>query len=246
MTRRCVAFLGQGVLAARCLPMLLARPELRLGLLVGDAALSALAAGSGALLLPAAERRDGDILEALRSLGIDTLVSVQYPFILPATVLEAVGSQAFNLHNARLPDYRGHNALSHEILNGERHHSATLHWMQPRVDTGDIAFEDSVAIAPDETAWSLYQKAVPLCGAVFGRFVAALAGDAAIPRVRGADAAAGRFYSRSIADLKRITDATDLDGIDRKARAFHFPPHEPAFLERDGRRLYVVPVWEAR
>ena len=247
---RRIAFLGQGAIAGRCLPMLLARPELALGLLVGDAGLAAQAAyggatqaaDSGAEILPAAERRDGEILERIRSLGIDTLISVQYPFILPAAVLEAVNGQAFNLHNAKLPDYRGHNALSHEILNGERRHTATIHWMQPRVDTGFVAFEETVEIAPDETAWSLYQKAVPACCALFARLVAALAGDAELPRIE--IAGDGPFYSREIASFKRIADPASLEEIDRKARAFHFPPHEPAYLERDGRRLYVVPVWQ--
>ena len=37
---RRIAFLGQGAIAGRYLPMLLARPELALGLLVGDAGLT--------------------------------------------------------------------------------------------------------------------------------------------------------------------------------------------------------------
>ena len=52
----------------------------------------------------------------------------------------------------------------------------------------------------------------------------------------------GQYYRRnSIEGLKRIEDPCDADEVDRKCRAFYFPPFEPAHFEKGGRRFYVLP-----
>ncbi len=243
---RRLAFFGRGPIALACLPALLDRIGRGLvapALWVVDGTLRAALDGrAGAAPVESADDRpDGALAARLAAAGADALISVQYGWILPEAVLRAVGGSAFNLHNAKLPDHRGHNAMSHVILDGDASHTVTLHWMQARVDTGFVAFEASIPVAADETAVSLHRRSTPTAAGLFERWLDAWRGGQALPRTP--IPAGGRFHRRdSIAALKRIPDGADLETIDRIARAFHFPPHEPAYFELNGRRLHVVPA----
>ena len=241
--------LGQGRIAAACLQRAWTSPHASaiVGLIVDDAiadlARTLAPRVAADALLSSAARADDAILDLIRRTGAECLISVQYPWILPKPVLDAVGGRALNLHNARLPDYRGHNALTHIILADDAEHTVTLHWMSPVVDRGEHCLEATVRIAPDETALSLWTKSLDAAVGLF---------DTALERyeqLRGATPrpilGEGHFYSKtSLLDLKCIPDGADLATIDRYARAFHFPPHEPAYFEHvDGRRTYVVPSY---
>jgi methionyl-tRNA formyltransferase len=151
-----------------------------------------------------------------------------------------VGYHAFNFHNAKLPEYRGYNAVNHAILNRDEKFTCTVHWMTGEVDRGEIALEATFDIAAEETAISLYAKSHVASLRLFERLVSLLDGPGEIPRrpMEGA----GRFYSRkSIEPLREIKDFGG-DEAELKARAFFFPPFEPAFLRRGGGKLYVLPA----
>jgi methionyl-tRNA formyltransferase len=187
------------------------------------------------------DRRIDSELEALvRSLRSPLLLSVQYSWILSEAVLSHVIDRAFNMHNAKLPEYRGHHALSHVILNREPFHHATIHWMQPKVDTGFLAYERAIAIGDQDTAFDLGVKSAKAAAEILEVLLRDLAAGRAIPRtpIEGE----GRFYSSKLADgLKRISDTADPELISRTARAFHYPPFEPAYYVHEGRRYHVVP-----
>ena len=53
---------------------------------------------------------------------INTLISVQHKWIMSKKILSKFGCNAFNFHNAKLPEYKGYNSLSHSILNGDSKH----------------------------------------------------------------------------------------------------------------------------
>jgi methionyl-tRNA formyltransferase len=211
-------------------------------LVVDDAIAAVWAELQGEVLrIDARDRDSNGLLEALARTGITALVSVQYPWILPTEVIEAVGGRAFNLHNARLPDYRGYNSLTHEILNGESVHTVTLHWMQPQVDTGYVAYSAITQIDQTDTAKSLHQRSIPLARCVFDRLLDALASGDSIPRVEIPPG--GHFYRRvEIEQHRSLSAPFDADEIARHARAFHFPPHEPAYVvDSNGRKTYLIP-----
>ena len=107
------------------------------------------------------ERNEDQIIEAVNSLGIETLISVQHKWILGEGVISAVSGKAFNLHNAKLPDYKGHNTVSFAILNDEKSMPLPFHWIAPKVDSGDLVLESSVEVDPSETARSLYKRLFP-------------------------------------------------------------------------------------
>ncbi|MDQ3919766.1 MAG: hypothetical protein M3348_14965 [Acidobacteriota bacterium] len=184
-------------------------------------------------------RNEQILIDTIRQCGIDTIVCMQHPWILSGDVLASVGYNALNFHHAKLPDYRGYNAVNHAILNREEKFTCTMHWMTDEVDRGEIALEATFDITAADTAISLYAKSHVASLRLFERLISLLGGSGEIPR--RPMAGAGRFYSRqSIEPLREIKDFSG-DEAEVKARAFFFPPFEPAFLGRRGGKLYVLP-----
>jgi len=181
-----------------------------------------------------------ELIDLIHTVRPDYLLSIQYPWILPDNILRRVSGRVLNLHNAQLPDYRGHNTISHEILNGETMHVCTLHWIAEEVDRGRIVKTREIAIQSDDTAYSLWVRSVEsalcLLEAWFADLSHGLGFPSGYPVTSG-----GRYYRKEIAQKKQIPHAATPEIIDRWARAFWFPPHEPAYIRHGQRKLYVLP-----
>jgi methionyl-tRNA formyltransferase len=179
--------------------------------------------------------------ELIKTTDVDFVLSIQYPWILSGGLLSLTSHRVLNLHNARLPDYRGHNSISHEILNGESEHTTTLHWVAEEVDRGQIVATRSIPIEDDDTAYSLWSRSVDSALVLMKEFVEN-SNETVVKRVGTSVPEGGHYYSKNqIAHLKEIPGDATLDEIDRIARAFWFPPHEPAHFVRGERKLYVLP-----
>lgn len=184
-------------------------------------------------------RNESNILNLIRDLSIDCIISVSHPWILSNHILEAVNGQAFNLHNGKLPDYGGYNMFTHSILNGENKHTTTIHKMGTDVDRGYITHERSVDITNDDTAVSLFQKVAKEAIDMFYDFCNDMTNDnlSFIP-VSGE----GHVYNKNDIDkYRQITNINDFDEIDRKTRAFYFPPYEQAYFVSNDKKFYLSP-----
>lgn len=190
--------------------------------------------------IPNTERHDSALAEAAASSSINCLISVGHPWVVSERVLASVAGVAFNLHNAPLPRFGGFHTCSHAILEGETRFGATLHWMETAPDAGPIAFEEGFAIPEDITAKGLHRLTLEAGRRLFVQLVSCLVGGRLPPKVRMSGPA--RIYPRGALDTRReISDITDDIEVDRKSRALWFPPFEPAFHVRQGKRYYVVP-----
>jgi methionyl-tRNA formyltransferase len=85
-------------------------------------------------------------------------VVCSYSRILWPELLAVFPNGVVNLHNAKLPTYRGANVLQWTIINGEEKTAATLHYLDQGIDTGPIVAEIEVPIDPSDTALSLRHR----------------------------------------------------------------------------------------
>lgn len=174
----------------------------------------------------------------------DYILSIQYPWILPKEILLAVSGRVLNMHNARLPDYRGYNTISHEILNNERMHTSTLHWVSEEVDMGKIVKTRNLEIQSEDTAYSLWSRSIDSSLCLLDDWFKELSQGSGFP-CGEAIKTGGRYYSKNINNYKRIPESASLDIIDKWARAFWFPPNEPAYLQFEEKKLYILPkTWK--
>ena len=186
-------------------------------------------------------RQPDELLATIRELDVNLLLLVQYPWILPPEVLAAVDYNILTCHNAPLPRYGGHNAVAHAILNGETEFGCTVHWMADQVDSGAIALETTFPLAPDETAFSLFGKCHHANLFLFDALVRKLKAGEPVPRRAGHGDGDVHVYPRTSLDGMRLIATAAPTEIDRKARAFYFPPFEPAHFLIDKRKLFVLP-----
>lgn len=88
----------------------------------------------------------------------DLILSLGYWKIIPETVIRSVPMGILNLHHSHGLKYRGRHTCTWAIINDEKVHGSTLHYMSPKLDDGPILATDSVPITADETAESLFTK----------------------------------------------------------------------------------------
>nr|WP_239091687.1 formyltransferase family protein [Streptomyces sp. SID14478] len=77
----------------------------------------------------------------------DLVVSVLYDRIIGASLIDTT-TLIVNCHPGRLPQYRGTRPVNWALRNGEHLHGATLHVIDPGVDTGPILGEVTFSIWP--------------------------------------------------------------------------------------------------
>ncbi len=102
--------------------------------------------------------KDGAFLEVLEKLNPEIIVVVAYGKILPKYILDFPKYGCVNLHASLLPKYRGSAPIQHAVLNGDKVSGVTTMLMNEGLDTGDILLQEEVALLPDETSESLFDK----------------------------------------------------------------------------------------
>src|SRR5205807_1818300 len=169
-------------------------------------------------------------------LAPDLVLSVFYRDLLPAPVLAAGRLAALNLHPSLLPAYRGRAPINWVLVHGESRTGVTLHHMIGRADAGDVVGQRAIAIAPRETALTLYRKVeeegVLLLAEMLPRIAAGTA-----PRLPQDESHASVFGRRRPED-GRIDWSWPAARIDRLVRAVA-PPWPGAFADVEGRRAGI-------
>jgi len=182
------------------------------------------------------------LLKLCKSEKVDTIISVQHPHRLSAALLKAVGGEAYNLHLAPLPEYRGYNGGNFAILNQDKEFGVTLHKITEELDAGDIVRKEMFPIEPFETAESLYHKSEEVALKMFKRFLLDLKDGVeftTIPQGKG-----GEFHGhRSLDAFKVIPSDAPFEQVERFSQALWFPPFEPAHFKSGERKLFVIPQW---
>ena len=100
--------------------------------------------------------RDPAFLEQLASFRADLQVVVAFR-MLPEVVWAMPTIGTFNLHGSLLPQYRGAAPINWAIINGETETGVTTFFIEKEIDTGQMIFQDTEPIYPDDTAGTLHE-----------------------------------------------------------------------------------------
>jgi methionyl-tRNA formyltransferase len=152
----------------------------------------------------------------------------------PLLSLGAIG--CLNFHPAPLPDMRGLAGYNIAVLEAMREWGVSCHFVDPEFDTGDLVEVERFPVdAATATAFSVDLESQERLLELFKRVMSrALAGEALARTPQGR----GRYVTRDeFESLRRIRPGDD---VERKLRAFWYPPHPGALIEVDGRELTVV------
>lgn len=167
------------------------------------------------------------IPELLSQLGdpVDYVFSIVNEHILRDDILTLPSKGTINYHDGPLPRYAGTHATSWAILNHERSHAITWHFVTDVVDAGDILKQERVEIADNETAHSLNTKCYEAAIRAFCDLVFELSNDCCQPTKQ--NLAERTFFPR----FKRpvgggvISWRSSSRDISALIRALNFGPH---------------------
>lgn len=158
--------------------------------------------------------RDAECIEVIEKKAPDIIVVAAFGQILPKEILELPRFGCVNVHASLLPKYRGASPIQWAILSGEKESGVTIMRMDEGLDTGDIIARKSIALSPEETAGTLFEKLSSLGALLLADTLPSIENgtasympqDAAKATVTGKiDKKTGRIdWTRSAAEIERF------------------------------------------
>lgn len=115
-------------------------------------------------LLQPAKMKDASFMAELSAWKPDLIAVAAFGRILPAAILSLPPRGCINVHGSLLPKYRGAGPIQWAIINGETETGITTMLMDEGMDTGAMLLQESVPIAPDDTAGTLSPRLAEVGG----------------------------------------------------------------------------------
>ena len=105
----------------------------------------------------------------------DLVVVASFPQILSASALARGRLGALNIHMSLLPRHRGADPIFWTYWDDDTEAGVTVHWMNPAVDGGDIAVQQSVPLARGKPSRELYSELTDIAADLLSGVMAQIA-----------------------------------------------------------------------
>jgi len=99
---------------------------------------------------------------ALIGAGTDIIALAGFMRVLTPWFVEKWQGRMINIHPSLLPKYKGLDTHQRALDAGDAEAGATVHWVSPGVDNGEIIQQASLPILPGDTADSLAARLLPV------------------------------------------------------------------------------------
>lgn len=99
---------------------------------------------------------------ALIVAGTDIIALAGFMRVLTPWFVEKWQGRMINIHPSLLPKYKGLDTHQRALDAGDAEAGATVHWVSPGVDDGEIIQQASLPILPGDTADSLAARLLPV------------------------------------------------------------------------------------
>lgn len=171
--------------------------------------------------------------------NVDLVLSFLFWKRIRRPLIELPRMGCLNFHPAPLPDFRGLGGYNVAILEDLPEWGVSAHFVEESFDTGDLVKVERFPIdATAETAYSLEQRTQRHLLRLFQDVLALALGSDPLPRT---PQGAGRYIDRQEFERMRRIDLDEpADHIERKIRAFWYPPYRGATVELDGEPFTLV------
>jgi len=98
------------------------------------------------------------LVEMLRNAGTEVVVLAGFMRVLKEPMLAAFPRRIVNIHPSLLPKFPGLEAWKQALAANEKWTGVTVHYVDARVDHGDIILQREVPILPGDTPESLHAR----------------------------------------------------------------------------------------
>lgn len=171
--------------------------------------------------------------------NIDLVISFLFWKKIKRELIELPRIGCINFHPAPLPDFRGVGGYNFAIYENLPYWGVSAHFVDESIDTGDIIRVCRFHIDPgQETALSLESRTQSALVDLFTETIDAVCETDSLPR---SPQGPGRYISTKDFKALRAIQATDtIDEINRKIRAFWYPPYQGATIDIGGAQFTLV------
>lgn len=178
-------------------------------------------------------------LDRGRVSGIDVSLSLLFPRLIRDPLISLPRLGCVNFHPAPLPEFRGVAGYSVGILENVAAWGVSAHFVDATFDTGEIIEVRRFPIeASSETALSLERRTQPHLLDLFKDTLLRLQDGSSLPRQAQPS---GRYISSSDFEaLRHVGETESADVIERKIRAFWYPPRGGASVTIAGEEYTLV------
>jgi phosphoribosylglycinamide formyltransferase-1 len=101
---------------------------------------------------------EGDLVRMLRDAGVELVVLAGFMRVLKAPTLDAFPSRILNIHPSLLPKFPGLEAWKQALVAGETVTGCTVHYVDEKIDRGDVIAQREVPILPHDTPETLHTR----------------------------------------------------------------------------------------
>jgi phosphoribosylglycinamide formyltransferase-1 len=99
-----------------------------------------------------------ELVGMLRDAGVEFVILAGFMRVLKAPMLEAFRRRILNIHPSLLPKFPGLEAWKQALAAGETVTGCTVHYVDEKVDHGDVVAQRKVPILPTDTPQSLHAR----------------------------------------------------------------------------------------
>jgi phosphoribosylglycinamide formyltransferase-1 len=99
-----------------------------------------------------------ELVKILRNAGVHLMVLAGFMRVLHAPMLKAFPRSIINIHPSLLPKFPGLEAWKQALAAGETMTGCTVHYVDEKIDHGQIIAQREVAILPHDTPESLHAR----------------------------------------------------------------------------------------
>ena len=101
---------------------------------------------------------EDQLVKMLRDAGVELVVLAGFMRVLHEPMLQAFPRRIINIHPSLLPNFPGLEAWKQALVAGKKVTGCTVHYVDERIDHGQILAQKEVRILPNDTAESLHAR----------------------------------------------------------------------------------------
>lgn len=166
--------------------------------------------------------------KTFNGIHVDIVISYLFWGKVKKNLLDIALVGSVNFHPAPLPEYQGLGGYNAAILDEFDNYGVTAHIMNENIDAGDILKVNRFSMVDNETAYSLEQKSMVELLELFKEIFSNNLNDYISNSYKN-EVHKGRYINRAeFEEMKYILSSDNDEEINRKIRAFWYPPYEGA------------------
>jgi phosphoribosylglycinamide formyltransferase 1 len=101
---------------------------------------------------------EAELVRTLQEASVDLVVLAGFMRVLKSTILEAYPRRIINIHPSLLPKFPGLEAWKQALAAGEAVTGCTVHYVDEKIDHGNIIAQRQVPVLPNDSAESLHAR----------------------------------------------------------------------------------------